>query len=612
MPPTVNESRRGARETTVRRRGCEEERTLALSPEDAPHDAGWPLIAPVRGELDRVLDKLPVEDPWSVPRAGLGGALVIHIARGLGGRYWKDAARAAATAVEAYNQRVFRGAPDAGELSRWLGQDLTWIRRATTRILRRDDALIRQVGERLTLDHRLGDQPIPEMVIFLRMAGAAGVLVGAVPDDDHARLDRVLTWLGLLTDPQLDPRTWAGALAAIGAQQSCGDDPRAHARAALHAAIGELPDGVLSERLLEMAAAEPAPAVRRRHFELWEPARVRAVAPRSSRPGGDDPLSVFRRRWREPIEETLRAVVETRSDVVGRALLWLQNQGGKRMRPLLTLAAAQAAGGAPEAALVPAAMIEWLHQGSLLIDDILDGATVRRGMPPLHVEVSVPFALGVAAWTVSRLHGALGDFPSEIAEELLAAATELAEGERAELRHTADAGLDQAGYEAIIGAKTARLFQAAAAVGGLAVNAERAHVAALERYGASVGLAFQIIDDLLDYTGTAERLGKAPGTDLRERKVTLPVLLLREELNGAERRHLDALLFGDPQPPGGLAWVRLRLAAYDIPDACLAHARAHRATALQALQALPQRTPAAAAGVAALTSLADRVIDRTR
>ena len=193
-----------------------------------------------------------------------------------------------------------------------------------------------------------------------------------------------------------------------------------------------------------------------------------------------------------------------------------------------------------------------------------------------------------------------------IRDRLVEAAVALADGEQQELRRTGDLTLGMTGYYRVIEGKTARLFACAAATGALSVEASSAQVKALTRYGREAGLAFQIIDDLLDYTGDLEVLGKQPGTDLREAKVTLPALLLLEELPASDRLELCGLLLDDGGPDS-LPRVRRWLLRHGVIDACMARAREHLDRAIDALSGLPD-----AEGRQLLEELAVRFVERRR
>ncbi len=554
------------------------------------------------------MQRLPRHDGWQVPRAGLGGALVLHIARTWGTRRWQQAAQVAVSAVEAVNRRVHLGPPDGNERASWLQQDVSSVRTVWNGLRRRDTELLGRVVDRVTQSSRLGDRPIPETVLFLRGVVAAAVISGAVPDPDHAILDRFATWLGLAIDDSSEPEAWAGALTTIQLHSVAPD--RALALANARSALDELPHSNSSDALHAALdnALQARPAAR--HFDSWRPCLVPAPQPVMRLvPAGVDPVSRYAVQWRAQISDALARLVASDGVAFGSAARLLQFQGGKRLRPLLALAACEACGGKPEQALDAAAQVEWLHQTSLVLDDIVDEATLRRGGPTLHTATSVPFALGTAGWLLGRLHDSQRNQNRSISKRLLAAATALAEGQRSELRHTADPELSLTGYYRIIEAKTARLFSAAATMGGECAAASPAQLQALHRFGTEAGLAFQVLDDVLDYTGDESVLGKRPGTDMLARKVTLPVLLLREALGPDDRERLASVLFDAHREPddSDLDWLRDNIVSLGIRQECISRARVHMKRALTALEVFPQSN-----GKQVLSALAARFVERTQ
>jgi octaprenyl-diphosphate synthase len=571
-----------------------------------------PLVAPVLPVVTAALEQLePAHDPWRAPRTGLGGAVVIHVARGFGTRRFRRAGRVAVVALEGYNQRVHTAEPDPRERARWLERDIEWAKRAWQSILEKDEPVLRRVMDRLLGPHaEVCDRALPEAVLFLRAAVAGGVIVGDVPDPVHAALDRHATWLGLAWEANrgtLDAEVWRGALGAVGLSEPFPGDADRIARAHAHRALEALPEVPVRRLFADVLASAPAEAREaHRHPRVWQPLTTPlATRPRAERPATPPragTLAAFGQRWQAPLDEALRALATSRSSTLDRATEYLLGQGGKRIRPLVSLAAAGACGGPASRALPIAAALEWLHQGSLVLDDIVDAATLRRGNVPLHAATSEAFAAGVTAIVFARVVRSLHGMHPEIRAQIAGAASALAAGERLELAHTGDAALSLTAYYEIIEAKTARLFSCAAAVGALAVEAERKHVRALARYGREIGLAFQIVDDLLDYVGDREELGKSPGTDLRAGKVTLPWIFLRERATAEERSHLARALGAESE----LAWVTSSLEARGVPELCRARAEVHVGRALEALSGLPEHEDRAV-----LTSIAQALVGRT-
>jgi octaprenyl-diphosphate synthase len=200
--------------------------------------------------------------------------------------------------------------------------------------------------------------------------------------------------------------------------------------------------------------------------------------------------------------------------------------GGKRLRPLLTVAAARLAGSDNDTCLKLAAAVEFIHTATLLHDDVVDGSQLRRGKVAAHLIWGAAQSVLVGDFLFARAFELMVETNSMKALEILAKASRvIAEGEVLQLTRSHDLNLSQALYLEIIGAKTAELFAAASEAGGVSAGVAPAQSNALRAYGMNLGLAFQLADDALDYGGTTEALGKNAGDDFREGKATLPLLL---------------------------------------------------------------------------------------
>jgi geranylgeranyl pyrophosphate synthase len=213
--------------------------------------------------------------------------------------------------------------------------------------------------------------------------------------------------------------------------------------------------------------------------------------------------------------------------------------GGKRLRPLLVLMAA--GNGTAERAVRAAAAVELVHMATLVHDDVLDGAPVRRGRPTVVARSGRERAVGVGDLLFSRAFAQLAAKGEEAeVAELSSASVALALGELAQRHDAYDTSIGEDRYLERCSLKTARLFESACRVGRLASGAGGTEE--LAAFGREIGLAFQLLDDVLDVTGPAERTGKAPGTDLLDGTVTLPLILARRldpELESVELRGLD-------------------------------------------------------------------------
>jgi geranylgeranyl pyrophosphate synthase len=214
--------------------------------------------------------------------------------------------------------------------------------------------------------------------------------------------------------------------------------------------------------------------------------------------------------------------------------------GGKRLRPLLVLICAGP--GADERAVRAAVAVELVHMATLVHDDVLDGAPVRRGRPTVFARSGRAAAVGVGDLLFSRSFAELADAggDAEVAE-LSSASVALAQGELAQRRDAYDLEVSEERYLQRCSLKTARLFEASCRVGRLAAGGPGSDE--LAQFGREIGRAFQLLDDVLDVTGPPERTGKAVGTDLLDGTVTLPLIVAMrrdEGLREIDLRSLDA------------------------------------------------------------------------
>lgn len=228
----------------------------------------------------------------------------------------------------------------------------------------------------------------------------------------------------------------------------------------------------------------------------------------------------------ERVNQTILSRTSSEVAMIPEVANHLISSGGKRLRPMLTLAAAGLCGYAGTGHIKLAASVEFMHTATLLHDDVVDESDLRRGKLAARMlwgnEASVlvgDFLLGQAF----KMMVEVGSLPCLHA--LSSAAAVIAEGEVMQLATAKDMETSEDDYLAVIRAKTAALFGAAAEVGALLGKRPKAEVAACRGYGINLGIAFQLIDDALDYGGTSAKLGKNIGDDFREGKITLPVVL---------------------------------------------------------------------------------------
>jgi octaprenyl-diphosphate synthase len=235
---------------------------------------------------------------------------------------------------------------------------------------------------------------------------------------------------------------------------------------------------------------------------------------------------------RAPIADDLQAVNalirrELHSDVVliNQLASYIIDSGGKRLRPVTVLLAARACGYAGDAHIAAAAIVEFIHTATLLHDDVVDESSLRRGRQTANAIWGNQASVLVGDFLYSRSFQMMVDIGSMRVMEILADTTNtIAEGEVLQLLNCHDADTSEERYMAVIHSKTAKLFEAAAQLGAVLADRPREEELALGRYGMHLGTAFQLIDDVLDYSASSAELGKNIGDDLAEGKPTLPLI----------------------------------------------------------------------------------------
>ena len=219
----------------------------------------------------------------------------------------------------------------------------------------------------------------------------------------------------------------------------------------------------------------------------------------------------------------------------------LISSGGKRLRPMLTLATARLAGYEGEGHVKLAASVEFMHTATLLHDDVVDESDMRRGKVAARVKWGNEASVLVGDFLLGQAFKMMVEVGSLRALDILSsAAAVIAEGEVMQLAAAKNTETNEDEYLAVIRAKTAELFAAACEVGPVIADRPKAEAAACRSYGMNLGIAFQLVDDALDYGGTSQKLGKNVGDDFREGKITLPVVLSFRRGDRRGARLLDA------------------------------------------------------------------------
>ena len=223
--------------------------------------------------------------------------------------------------------------------------------------------------------------------------------------------------------------------------------------------------------------------------------------------------------------------------LVAQVSQYIISAGGKRLRPALLLLTSAALGHQGDNRHLLAAVVEFIHTATLLHDDVVDESTLRRGNPTANTAFGNPASVLVGDFLYSRSFQMMVQAQNLRIMEVLAEATNvITEGEVLQLMNMHNAQLDEAGYLRVIRSKTAKLFEASARVGAVLAGAPETIETACAQYGQALGTAFQVIDDVLDYAGDASVMGKSLGDDLREGKVTLPLIAAMQRGSPAQRQ----------------------------------------------------------------------------
>ena len=246
----------------------------------------------------------------------------------------------------------------------------------------------------------------------------------------------------------------------------------------------------------------------------------------------------------EPIRGDLDAVeqeflrhIQSRVALIPEMGRYIQTSGGKRVRPAVLLMAARLAGYTGDRAVLYASVVEFIHTATLVHDDIIDGADLRRGRLAVHSRWGndITVLLGDYLY-IKSMAMALTQDSLEIIRLLCDVTLRMIEGELYQLTKTGDVDISEEEHFEIIRRKTAFLFGGCAQIGGMLGDLTPEQNEALREYGFNLGVTFQLVDDLLDYTADASALGKPIGGDLREGKVTLPIIFLLRRGGGEADR----------------------------------------------------------------------------
>ena len=304
------------------------------------------------------------------------------------------------------------------------------------------------------------------------------------------------------------------------------------------------------------------------------------------------------------VDECIHESLQSEVVLINQIANYIVSSGGKRLRPMLLTLCAHACGYQGQNHIPLAAIIEFIHTATLLHDDVVDESDLRRGQQSAHAVWGNAASVLVGDFLYSRSFQMMVSLDSMRIMEVLAHTTNtISEGEVQQLLNMGNPEVDQQRYMQVIENKTAKLFEAACRLAAIISDQPEAIENALALYGNRLGSAFQIADDVLDYTGDAGTMGKNAGDDLAEGKPTLPLILAREKCSDIERELLDEAIRN-----GGvddLSPVLKIIEKSDSLSTTMAIARKMAAEARQAIEDLP-----ASPWREALEQLADYSVNR--
>jgi len=311
----------------------------------------------------------------------------------------------------------------------------------------------------------------------------------------------------------------------------------------------------------------------------------------------------------DDIERILIEETAIQYDFVDQAVRHVVEGGGKRLRPILVILSGQACGYSGDDSYIPAACVELIHVASLVHDDVLDEAPIRRGRTTLHSKWGNKVAVLVGDYLHARV---LNMLVSRKADDpalaiLSEAAQAMCEGEVIHAYKNGDFEILLPDYLDIVSLKTGRLILASCRIGAVIATDQSDKIQAVASYGDAIGTAFQIIDDLLDFTAEQEKLGKRSFNDLREGKLTFPMIYARQQCTAKEREKLEVVFNTEFEEEQTIHWIRQLIDRYQVEDHCLQVAQDYANQAKLALRSLPE-TPARTA----LEHLADYLVSRDR
>ncbi len=335
-------------------------------------------------------------------------------------------------------------------------------------------------------------------------------------------------------------------------------------------------------------------------------AEIIALRPRGG-PPSLDPLMALTAQGMNSVNAVILDRMQSEVPLIPALAGHLISGGGKRMRPMLTVAGAALCDYQGERHHKLAAAVEFIHTATLLHDDVVDGSDLRRGKATANIVFGNPATVLVGDFLFSRAFELMVEDGSlKVLRILSRASAVIAEGEVDQLTAQRHIETSEERYLGIIAAKTAALFAAATRIGAVVAERSDADERALEEYGRNLGIAFQLVDDAIDYDSNAAEMGKGQGDDFRDGKMTLPVILAYARGNAEERQFWQDAIAGFRTDDEDLAQAVTLIAKYDCVNATRERARHFAQRAIDAIAGFPAGEARAAMAEAAEFAVARR------
>ncbi len=307
------------------------------------------------------------------------------------------------------------------------------------------------------------------------------------------------------------------------------------------------------------------------------------------------------------LEQELIAQLKSRVPVAFEIGAHIMNSGGKRIRPQLAIIAARMGGYTGIDAIKLSGAIECIHTATLLHDDVVDTADTRRGRPSANALWSNEMCVLGGDYILAKAFSALTSLENLRILGIVSRATErLSEGELYQMMNIGNLNLDEAQYVQIITDKTAILMETACRGGAILGGVDAQHEEALASFGLNLGIAFQMTDDVIDYRSDVETMGKKPGKDFEEGKLTLPLITALKNCDDAERARIVDMMENKRLSDADLKWVREFLTRRGGIQTTLEKSRAYLEAAVGSLEIFSETVEKQA-----LMKLADRILHRT-